>query len=324
MAGIVNTLDTGLTDETRTQILEEVLPTAAQRGGVLQQLRDRADLIHQRRGPRVAAGDRANRPLRFKHGDLRCCRRCYAIGLRRTCGSCGEVGDIASRTPGGDPVCDRCTKVDPANHETCGECGRRARCRPRQDATRLCRSCHTEPVALCSRCGKSKPYYRSATPSPICPSCSRSKAPCVRCGNVRLIAYRADDGGALCQACGETPEPCSSCGRDSRVITRTPDGPICRNCYRADPRFVRECRTCGTVEHLYHDGLCNYGPRLTTAPSRGQQAPRPAHLDRHRRGPSRKEHPPWLRRERRPAAPLTSSIVRDNQSTGTGADARQT
>ncbi|MDR8412597.1 hypothetical protein MTP10_28195 [Nonomuraea sp. 3-1Str] len=196
-------------------------------------------------------------PLRFKHGGLRCCRRCYAIGLRRTCGSCGEVGDIASRTPDGDPVCDRCTKADPANHETCGECGRRALCRPRQDGTRLCRSCHTEPVALCSRCGKSKPCYRSATASPICPSCSRSKAPCVRCGNVRLIAYRADDGGALCQACGETTEPCSTCGRDSRVITRTPDGPICRNCYRADIRFVRECRTCGTVEHLYHDRLCN-------------------------------------------------------------------
>ena len=45
IAGIVNTLDTGLTGETLTQILEEVLRTAAQQREVLQQLRDRPTLL---------------------------------------------------------------------------------------------------------------------------------------------------------------------------------------------------------------------------------------------------------------------------------------
>jgi hypothetical protein len=76
-------------------------------------------------------------PLRFRLGEVRCCRRCYDRDRLETCSRCGRAGDIASRTAAGDPVCSECFRRDPANHGQCSNCGRTALTVRRDDGDRL-------------------------------------------------------------------------------------------------------------------------------------------------------------------------------------------
>lgn len=52
------------------------------------------------------------------------------------------------------------------------------------------------------------------------------------------------------------PKTCSSCKRTMMITGASPAGPLCKTCYRKDPVSFRPCVDCGTVEHLYHYGLC--------------------------------------------------------------------
>ncbi|WP_371572733.1 hypothetical protein [Streptomyces sp. NBC_01314] len=64
--------------------------------------------------------------LRFRRDDARCCRRCYDQTRLQSCSRCHQPSSIATRTPQGKPLCSRCMRRDPVNHETCTGCGRLA------------------------------------------------------------------------------------------------------------------------------------------------------------------------------------------------------
>jgi len=197
-------------------------------------------------------------PLRYRLGETRCCRRCYDRDRLETCSRCGQAGDVASRTAAGGPVCSRCFRHDPANHEQCSNCGRTALTVRRDDGTAWCRRCYRAPVATCSFCGRDKPCHRVPAGTPRCEHCSRRMrhAPCARCGNGRAVWTRTADGRPLCGSCSRERVPCSTCGKTRTVAARLPPGPLCSTCYRKDPASFLPCTSCGTIEHLYHHGLC--------------------------------------------------------------------
>jgi hypothetical protein len=197
-------------------------------------------------------------PLRFRLGEVRCCRRCYDRDRLEICSRCGQASHIASRTPAGDAVCSACFRRDPANHEQCSNCGQTALTVRRDDGTAWCRRCYRVPVATCSLCGRDKPCYLVAAGTPRCEHCSRRMrhAPCARCGNSRAVWTRTADGQPLCGSCSRQRVPCSTCGKTRTVAARLPAGPVCSTCYRKDPASFRPCTACGTTEHLYHHGLC--------------------------------------------------------------------
>jgi hypothetical protein len=197
-------------------------------------------------------------PLRFRLGEVRCCRRCYDLERPGTCSRCGRAGDTASRTAAGDPVCSACFRRDPANHQQCSNCGRTALTVRRDDGTAWCRRCYRAPAATCSLCGRDKPCYLVSAGTPRCEHCSRRMrhAPCTRCGNSRAVWTRTAGGQPLCGSCSRQRVPCSTCGKTRTVAARLPAGPLCSTCYRKDPASFRPCTSCGTSEHLYHHGLC--------------------------------------------------------------------
>ena len=201
---------------------------------------------------------RQTAPLRYRLGEMRCCRRCYDRDRLETCSRCGQASDVASRTAAGGPVCSRCFRRDPANHEQCGNCGRTALTVRRDDGTAWCRRCYRAPVATCSLCGRDKPCYLAAAGTPRCEHCSRRMrhAPCARCGNSRAVWTRTTDGQPLCGSCSRQRVPCGSCGKTRTVAARLSSGPLCSTCYREDPASFRPCTGCGVTEHLYHHGLC--------------------------------------------------------------------
>ena len=197
-------------------------------------------------------------PLRYRLGEMRCCRRCYDRDRPGTCSRCGRAGEVASRTAAGAPVCSACFRRDPANHGQCGNCGRTALTVRRGDGTAWCRRCYRASVATCSLCGRDKPCYLAAAGTPRCEHCSRRMrhAPCARCGNSRAIWTRTAGGQPLCGSCSRQRVPCSTCGKTRTVAARLPAGPLCSTCYRKDPASFRPCTACGATEHLYHHGLC--------------------------------------------------------------------
>jgi len=197
-------------------------------------------------------------PLRYRRGELRCCRRCYDQARMATCSRCGRASDVASRTAAGDPVCSACFRQDPANHDQCSNCGRTALTVRRDDGSTWCRRCYRVPTATCSLCGRDKPCYLVSAGTPRCEHCSRRMrhVPCARCGNTRAVWTRTADGRPLCGSCSRQRVPCSTCGKTRTVAARLPPGPLCSTCYRKNPASFRPCTSCGTTEHLYHHGLC--------------------------------------------------------------------
>jgi hypothetical protein len=196
-------------------------------------------------------------PLSHRRGETRCCRRCYDQHRLETCSRCGQPGHVASRTAAGDPVCGGCFRRDPANHEQCSNCGRRALTVRRDDGSAWCRRCYRVPTATCSLCGRDKPCYL-VSGTPRCEHCSRRmrNVPCARCGNSRAVWTRTADGQPLCGSCSRERGTCSTCGKPRAVAGRLPSGPLCSTCYRKNPASFRPCTNCGTTEHLYHHGLC--------------------------------------------------------------------
>ena len=67
--------------------------------------------------------------LSHRHGEQRCCRRCYDQGQLQACSRCRQPAMAASRTGAGEPVCAGCFRRDPANH---GQCGDLLSMRPRE------------------------------------------------------------------------------------------------------------------------------------------------------------------------------------------------
>ncbi len=214
-------------------------------------------------------------PLSHRLGPARCCRRCYLRARLEACSRCQQPAQVASRTPAGEPVCSKCFRADPANHDRCTTCGRNARAIRGEDGSLRCRRCYRPPLATCTLCGREKPCYLASSGTPRCENCSRQmrRVSCAGCGRDRAVWARTAGGRPLCGSCSRQRVPCTGCGNTRTVAARLPAGPLCSTCYRKHPASFQPCTECGTTERLYHHGLCvsadcrgrSSGPRAASA-----------------------------------------------------------
>ena len=177
--------------------------------------------------PRCHRVVRLSKPL----GGERVCRNCMAKARAQPCARCGALREPATRDGHGRPLCPSCLVADPANLESCVNCGRRRPVSTRTADGPLCAACPPLPLATCSICHESGPCGTSRlTGRPWCPSCQRRSARCSNCGHVKQIwsgtleeprceactspAYRP-----LCPACAGRPRPgrCPACQLDRRL-----------------------------------------------------------------------------------------------------------
>lgn len=154
---------------------------------------------------------------------VRLCRNCVAKSRAETCARCGVHREPAIRDEQGRALCPKCLITDPANHEICLVCRRRRPVSTRTPAGPLCPSCRPAKTVTCSICGRSAPGVISKlTDQPCCHACSRRRARCTGCGNVRLVR-----SGSLTQPlCGSCTRPeaswhrCPGCGQHSQYRSR--------------------------------------------------------------------------------------------------------
>ena len=103
------------------------------------------------------------------------CRDCTAKSRAQPCGRCGAVREAATRDEQGRPLCAHCLITDPANHETCVECGRRRPVQVRTPDGPLCGKCVPRPVLTCAVCGRTGPGVISkVTGKPWCSACKQT------------------------------------------------------------------------------------------------------------------------------------------------------
>ncbi len=178
--------------------------------------------------PACPVCSRTNLPLTSTLDDVRVCVTCYRTSTAVDCSRCERRAPVSRRTPPGEPLCRRCDRADPINHEICGGCGERREIVWRTSPIGpVCERCYRPPTAACQSCGKQRPCIGVASGSPRCEHCRRAKAPCHRCGRTKPVKARA------------------------------PDGPLCDTCFKKDPISFKACVECGTVERLRHHGLCH-------------------------------------------------------------------
>lgn len=167
-------------------------------------------------------------PLTHTRNGLRVCKPCY----RRTaptepCSGCGRDRAPHGRTDDGGALCATCFNIHPDNLITCIRCEKiRPVGRRTSDGT-LCKICYRLPIALCSICGKQRPCFQASTALPRCENCSR------------------------------IPDLCVRCNRTVQVMARIPEGRLCQTCWAKEPSYFKTCASCGSVEHLRHQGLCD-------------------------------------------------------------------
>ena len=196
------------------------------------------------------------RRLRLRREQRLCCSSCYCAARKEECARCGQDRPVASRDQDSRPLCCNCAENEPYNLGQCSRCGRVRRL-ARRHGQPLCTTCGRGELAVCTRCGQEKYCLRSGSAS-LCQSCSRwlKAEPCSLCRRERPVAARSEDGQALCGYCIRRIEICIRCNTRQEVKARTEDGPLCSTCYGKDPISFRECTGCGSLERLYHFGLC--------------------------------------------------------------------
>ncbi|MGH3791276.1 MAG: hypothetical protein ACRDQ9_10855, partial [Pseudonocardiaceae bacterium] len=159
-------------------------------------------------------------------GGVRLCRNCVAKSRAQPCSRCGAIREAATRDEQGEVLCPNCLITDPANQETCIDCGRRRRVSTRTPQGPLCESCRPWKTLTCNICGRHTPCVISqATGKPWCRACKQRWTRCSGCGEVRPVR-----GGTIEQ-------------------------PLCSTCTRSDPEFWRSCPGCGQPGRI-HLGRC--------------------------------------------------------------------
>ena len=296
IAAHVARVDPGLDHPRIARVIREAIPRPSQRHQVLWELDRRPGLLTgdgAHGSPRAVALIQALQAagvsgvvapacpacgrtvvLSHRRGAARCCRRCYVQARLEACSRCQQRAPVTSRTAAGEPVCGKCFRRDPANHQRCGACGRTALAIRGEDGSLRCRRCCRPPLATCSLCGREKPCYLASSGTPRCENCSRQmrRVPCAGCGSSRAVWARTADGQPLCGSCSRARVPCTGCGSIRTVAARLLAGPLCSTCYRKHPASFQPCTDCGTIERLYHHGLCIRcaGQHLLSLLSHGQ------------------------------------------------------
>jgi hypothetical protein len=161
----------------------------------------------------------------------RVCRSCIARSRTEQCVRCGSRREPATRDGQGEPLCPNCLITDPANLETCLNCGRRRPVNTRTPAGPLCPTCPPLPILTCSICGQNAP-----------------------CGISRLT------GRPWCVTCQQRRARCTSCGRLEVIRSGTLDEPRCGTC--TNPVFRLGCPTCGASRRPGQCPDCRLGRRL--------------------------------------------------------------
>ena len=170
--------------------------------------------------PRCRRVVRIDKPL----DGVRVCRTCIAYSRIEECVRCGARREPVTRDEHGRPVCANCFITDPANLQTCLNCGRRRRVGQRTPDGPLCPSCPALPVVTCSICGDTTGCGISrATGRPWCPACQRRSA------------------------------ACSRCGRLGPIVSGTLADPLCAGC--TAPAAWLSCPSCSDPDH-HHPGQC--------------------------------------------------------------------
>ncbi|TDZ45932.1 hypothetical protein CCUG63695_00947 [Mycobacteroides franklinii] len=203
----------------------------------------------------------ASKPIRQHIEGTRCCRQCYETHQKEPCNRCGRIANVVVRNHKNEPICARCYRLDPLNHELCTECGRADLIRHREPSTgqRYCGRCWKGPLATCVSCGKTKPCPSTRQGS-RCADCVRraNAEPCAECGRVLAVSSRTHSGAAVCPQCTrmKAKTNCSQCHNVRIVVARLEGEPYCKFCYRRHPASFRECESCGSTERLHHFGKC--------------------------------------------------------------------
>ena len=145
------------------------------------------------------------------------------------CARCGAVREAATRDEHGRPLCAHCLITDPANHETCVQCGRRRPVSVRTPDGPLCGKLPSLQHRLtCAICGRTAPCVISkATGQPWCCACKQRWIRCAGCGQVAPLR-----GGTLDEPlCATCTRPDTASGAAARAAAN-PDGSTTGRCAR--------------------------------------------------------------------------------------------
>lgn len=165
-------------------------------------------------------------PLVKPRGGVRLCRNCVAKSRAEPCARCGAVRETATRDDQGRSLCPSCLITDPANQETCIDCGRRRPVSTRTPDGPLCPACRPTKILTCDICARHGPCLISKT-----------------------------TGKPWCRACTQRWARCAGCGQIAPIRSGTIDEPLCSTCTRPDPQFWRTCPGCGQPGRI-HTGPC--------------------------------------------------------------------
>lgn len=155
----------------------------------------------------------------------RVCRTCIAHTRYETCTRCGGRHEPVTRDKHGGAVCANCFITDPANLETCINCGR-----PRS-------------------------VGRRTTHGPLCPSCPTPKRlTCCICGETTPCGISRTTGLPWCPACQRRSATCSSCDRSAAIVSGTMTEPRCGEC-TTPPAWLVACPICNDPDYP-HPGQC--------------------------------------------------------------------
>ena len=210
--------------------------------------------------PACAACGRTGKPL-YASDAGSVCQRCRAWQLATACRACEKVRPVATRTAGGQPLCEVCRRRAGHASRRCGNCGKTApvAIRARNGQPAICVNCYRMPSAVCSVCGMHRECNFAGSDHPVCPCCSpRATACCARCGTDRPPQARWPEG-PVCDPCYTAAlrqrGRCASCGQQRRLVA--PPGPgasTCADC--ASVPVTCACADCGTEDKLYERGRC--------------------------------------------------------------------
>ncbi|GCB51334.1 site-specific integrase [Streptomyces sp. NL15-2K] len=151
----------------------------------------------------------------------RLCRSCFAKAHTAECSRCGALREPATRDAQGRPLCPNCLINDPANLETCTDCGERRKVHTRTSDGPLCRKCRPLPILTCLICDRTTGCTLSRlTGSPRCRACMQRRSRCTRCHRVRQI-HSGTLEQPLCGPCTNPTDdlwqPCPGCGSTERL-----------------------------------------------------------------------------------------------------------
>jgi len=120
----------------------------------------------------------------------------------------------------------------------------------------------TDPVAVCSQCGRERPCRYARTPAAICGTCrarayTLPMAVCSGCGRERpCLGARTDT--PMCETCRAKQRPkwvpptrqCVICNRTRPCLHADSDQPICRSCANQHPSRHEQCIHCRQLKRV--------------------------------------------------------------------------